>query len=385
MSGQLSDYPVARVLNLHSVKWKILICFAIIFLLGAPAAQRTLAAEDKQVVTDPVLSVQHQKGDTLISIRMGMHKTEVDRLLGNPEAYLTPDGGQYFKYEDLYAAYIDDRLAWLSLGTESKLAQGVTFQMSQADALKILGETSVPNRFVYVYRWDSQAGKAVQLKGEKEIQLHQESPDVYSLSLSVNFNGEVSSIQIVRNDYTALSEKHLIEKNAISIPFRPVKLLNMKDLSFTPQGRQTYITLGMQREKAEEITGKPIDENLFGIVYDGITISYRNNQVVSMIIRLSDDSKTIYETPRGAGLLTSTALFKGLYGKPSSEKDPFVDYIFVMDEKKDRMHTMREFGTAAVNGHKPKYAISMITVEVKGQRYISYMMICDYQFAQNPI
>lgn len=257
--------------------------------------------------------------------------------------------------------------------------------MSQADALKILGETSVPNRFVYVYRWDSEAGKAVQLKGEKEIQLHQESPDVYSLSLSVNFYGEVNGIQIVRNDYTALSEKHLIEKNAISIPFRPVKLLSMKDLSFIPKGRQTYVTLGMQREKAEEITGKPINENLFGIVYDGITISYRNNQVVSMIIRLSDNSRTIYETPRGAGLLTSTAVFKGLYGKPSSEKDSFVDYIYVMDEKKDRMRTMREFGTAAVNGDKPKYAISMITEEVKGQRYISYMMICDYQFAQNPI
>lgn len=119
MSGQLSDYSIARVSNLHSVKWKILICFAIIFLLEAPAAQRTLAAEDKQVVTDPVLSVQHQKGDTLISIRMGMHKTEVDRLLGNSEAYLIPDGGQYYKYDDLYAAYIDDRLSWLSLGTES--------------------------------------------------------------------------------------------------------------------------------------------------------------------------------------------------------------------------------------------------------------------------
>lgn len=385
MSGQLSDYSIARVSNLHSVKWKILICFAIIFLLGAPASQRTLAAEDKQVVTAPVLSVQHQKGETLISIRMGMHKTDVDLMLGLPEAYLTPEGGQYFKYDDMYAAYFDERLVMLSLGQESKLIQGVKLKMSQADALNTLGETSVPNQFVYVYRWDSQAGKAMQLKGEKEIQLHQESPDVYAVSLSVNFNGEINSIQIARNDYKALSEKRLVEKNAVSIPFRPVKLLTMKDLSFVPKGKQTPVTLGMQREKAEEITGKPIDESLYGIVYEGITISYRDNQVVSMIINLNDDVKTIYQTPRGAGLLTSTAVFKGLYGKPSSENDRFVDYHLAKDEKKDRMHTLRALGTTAANVIMPKYTISMITEEVKGQRYISYMMICDYQFAQNPI
>lgn len=223
-----------------------------------------------------------------------------------------------------------------------------------------------PNQFVYVYRWDSQAGKAMQLKGEKEIQLHQESPDVYAVSLSVNFNGEINSIQIARNDYKALSEKRLVEKNAVSIPFRPVKLLTMKDLSFIPKGKQTPVTLGMQREKAEEITGKPIDESLYGIVYEGITISYRDNQVVSMIINLNDDVKTIYQTPRGAGLLTSTAVFKGLYGKPSSENDRFVDYHLARDEKKDRMHTLRALGTTAANVIMPKYTISMITTEVKG-------------------
>lgn len=371
------------ILNKSSLIGKILLvmCIGMLTLTGSAVMAKKDPVGNGQVITESKLTMFHKKGNHTYTLRMGMLKKDLDKLLGKPEKYLSPDGSDYFKYDDIYAVYMGDRLAMISLGQNSYLTGGIKLYMSPAETIKKLGKPSLPNTMVYYYRWDSWKGKAVQLIGEKEVGLHKGRSDVYELRLSVNLQNEIYSIQIVRSDFWTAAVKLLSEKNAIIMPSGSVEPITMKDLSFAPQGKLTFVTIGMTRKIAEEIVGKPIDTNLFGIVYDGITISYRNDRVVSLSLRMEEDSKTIFKTPRGAGLLVSDKMIEGMYGIPSNSKAPYLDYVLYMDNKEGNLQVLKVSEVAKIEDKNRIYYISMLTMNSEDQVLVDYIMICDYQFA----
>jgi outer membrane protein assembly factor BamE (lipoprotein component of BamABCDE complex) len=359
----------------------ILVSVSMLIFASVGAVASNDTAADQQVVKEGKLAVFQRMGKTTKTVRLGMLQTDMNELLGKPRAYRSPEGGEYFEYGELYAGFIQNRLVMLTLGEDSYLQYGIKLGMDAADVVKKLGEPSIPNRLVYEYRYDYKKSKAILLSGAKEIERYRGRSDVFSLELAANSYGTVNAIRIVRGDYAVAVQQRAADLDEGAATSNPIGPITMEDLAFVPEGKQASVALGMTRKQAEKIFGKPIDTNLFGIVYDGITVSYRNDQVVSMILRLEDGVKTIYKTPRGAGILMSAESIEALYGKPTRHEAPYLDFMLYMEDKKDSLRILQGNESPLEIDSTKKFFISMLTMETDGPERVNFIMICDSQFA----
>ncbi|MFC4104309.1 hypothetical protein [Paenibacillus xanthanilyticus] len=367
--------------NVRTFILSILAALLFVNLPPETAAEPSMhPAQVGRVVRDLKLTVLHRVDGRTAVIRMGMTKASVDRLLGEPEAYRSPDGGDYYMYGDVMAGYMNGRLALFSLGEASSLASGVSVNTSLANASQKLGAPSVPNTLTYGYRRDAKLGTLVLLKGAQELQRYAGRSDFYLLELSVNGLGNLYGIQLTRSDYTAKAKARIERNNKALMPTEAAKPMTMADLALVQEGTQSRVSLGMTRKEAEAIIGKPTDESLFGTWYDGIRIGYRNDRVVALMLQLTE-AKTLYKTPRGAGLLTSRTVFEALYGQPKHSDDSSLTYVLIPSPGAgDKLVPLGDADPFNLMDNKPAYIISPLFTE-SGDGLVEFLMISDAEYA----
>ncbi|MBD3919301.1 hypothetical protein H8B09_11095 [Paenibacillus sp. PR3] len=339
-------------------------------------------AEDNLIVSDKALTIVQQKDGNTVTIQMGMSKEQIDNLLGEPEAYLSPEGSDYYMYDDVTVGYMDDHLALFSFGENSSLSNGISLETSPNEAVEKLGEASIPNSMAYGYHWDSKTDSLDLVQGEELMKQLEGQPDFYQLQFGSNALGSLSSIQISRSDYTQALEKHVTQMNEAVILDEPALPITLADLSMikVDGGAQSAISLGMTRKEAEAIVGEPIsDSRIGGVGYDGILVAYRNDKVVALTIRLSEESKTLYKTVRGAGLLNSRKVIEGLYGLATSYQSPYLTYLISSGDTVGSLHLLTE---AEMNEstNKPSYYLSML-LNTNDDELVEFLSISDLQFA----
>ncbi|TYP73232.1 hypothetical protein [Paenibacillus methanolicus] len=368
-----------------NVKTFILTILAALLFVNLPQGMAAEAsnypAQAGSVVRDQKMTVLQRVDGRTAVIRMGMTKASVDRLLGEPEAYRSPDGGDYYMYGDVMAGYMNGRLALFSLGEASTLASGVGVNSSLANASKKLGAPSVSNTLTYGYRWDAKSATLFQLKGTQELQRYAGRSDFYLLELSVNGLGDMYGIQLVRGDYAISSMERVERNNEALMPTEAAKPITMADLAVVQEGTQSRVTLGMTRKEAEAVIGMPIDESLFGITYDGIKVGYRKDRVVALMLQLTE-AKTLYKTPRGAGLLTSRTVFEALYGQTEYTDESGLTYILIPEGTEGKLRTsmINSDDQLDIDNKKPAYIISTLFTESEGG-LLEFLMICDAEYA----
>jgi hypothetical protein len=312
---------------------------------------------------------------------MGMSKRDIDKLLGLPETYLSPDGSEYYKYDDVMAGYMDERLALFSLGEQSSMSNGISLATNPADAAKKLGTASIPNSLTYGYRWDNKQGLLEMINGAEALKQLEGQSNLYELQLAANAIGDLYSIQIVRSDYTAAMKERVAQINAAAMPIEPAQPITAADMAMVREenGTKIAITLGMSRKEVEAIVGAPLIETNFGISYDGIKVGYRDDRVVALTIKLGDESKTIYKTARGAGVLNSRQVIEAMYGEPTSYKQPYLNYLLSSQGNNGSLHviTAEELEQQKI---KPAYYLSLLIGDSSEER-VEFLSISDFQYA----
>lgn len=357
----------------------LLFCCLVLLLAGLTASVPKAAnAVNPQVVKAPELAVFYKQGKKTYILRMGMLKQEVDKLIGQPKAKKMPTGDEYYEYGDMAADYLDGRLAMITLDAHAYLSGGIKLQMPVSEALRKRGETSLKNKAVYHYRWEKKSNKAVLLKGAKEVSKYKGRADVYELSISSNILGTITGISIDRSDYRAKLMANLGDDSpAPSIADKP---LSMDDFSLVSKDGDKKIKLGMTRAQIEKLLGEKDDWTVFGDVYDGIKIKFRDEKAAMFI--LTDNSD--FSTPRGLGIWTSITKLNEVYGQPTSEGNGSINYHFFMGDKKNASRVLKLSELQSDLDRNKIYVISVNTAETdNGQRVIDFLLIGDWNMSMN--
>lgn len=103
----------------------------------------------------------------------------------------------------------------------------------------------------------------------------------------------------------------------------------LADLSLIDTVTGERITLGMNIDEIEKITGAPEMVEPGYKTYDGVVVKYdKNNRAVSLIVsngKFKDGKEMRYFTSRGVGIGTSAEDFKKAYGDSYTEKKETID------------------------------------------------------------
>lgn len=129
-------------------------------------------------------------------------------------------------------------------------------------------------------------------------------------------DGESGDAQIPQRPYDVVLEERSAEEQYA---------YDLRDLSLIDTESGKAITVGMEKDKIEEITGTATETHPTFTVYDGVVVQYtKENTAASLVVssgQFRDDAQASrYRTARGVGILTSFADFEKAYGEKHREK-----------------------------------------------------------------
>ncbi|EFM08946.1 hypothetical protein PaecuDRAFT_4411 [Paenibacillus curdlanolyticus YK9] len=371
----------------------LLIPFAI---AAAIVSDQLRSTTPSYIVMDDKLSFEQLVGKESVKIRMGMNSFDIGRLLGKEVEYISPLGPLYCKYGDVTVGYMDMSLAMVKFTLSDNRSWWNSFYsdfLIPSELEATLGAPSVPQTLTYGYLWNEDEGKLEQVFGEQTLKVYEGSRKFYELKLGRDLQGHIYSVQIERGDYKAQMAGNMAYRNAEEASTDEPEPLTSTDLAFVIQGTESNVALGMTRHEAEAIVGLPVVSNIYGIEstgillgsqdvvpieYDGIVIGYRNDIVVSLTLRLNDNSPKIYETPRRVGLLTNRRVMEGLYGKPTFSNDTGVTYALAKENETGGLGIVENNNS----GQKIDYYISALITNTDYE-LIHYLSITDAEFGRN--
>ena len=129
-------------------------------------------------------------------------------------------------------------------------------------------------------------------------------------------DGESGDAQIPQRPYDVVLEERSAEEQYA---------YDLRDLSLIDTESGKAITVGMTKDKMEEITGAATETHPTFTVYDGVVVQYtKENTAASLVVasgQFRDDAQASrYRTARGVGILTSFEDFEKAYGEKYREK-----------------------------------------------------------------
>ncbi len=129
-------------------------------------------------------------------------------------------------------------------------------------------------------------------------------------------DGEGGDAQIPQRPYDVVLEERSAEEQYT---------YDLRDLSLIDTESGEAITVGMEKEKIEAITGTATETHPTFTVYDGVVVQYtKENTAASLVVssgQFRDDARASrYRTARGVGILTSFEDFEKAYGEKHREK-----------------------------------------------------------------
>ncbi|WP_340030546.1 hypothetical protein NSQ20_18555 [Paenibacillus sp. FSL K6-1122] len=149
-----------------------------------------------------------------------------------------------------------------------------------------------------------------------------------------------------------------------------------QDLAVTKTDSEDKITYGMSQEEAEKILGEGTSTGV-GQSYqynNGITIGYRDAQVVSII--LNKDSKGYFKTARGAEAGMTHQEILDLYGKEYVlvESERNIDYAY---------HIQKEtfLDEKSLQAEKDDLAIYRASFMLTKEGQVNQVILLDHRFA----
>ena len=175
--------------------WKILIAVLVVAIVIAVAAFRNMSG--KKITQKNVDAFSVYNTELGVGVRLGMSKTEIDQLLGEPV-----EGDEYEYKDDLFVTYKDGKAVVFCIGVNNVKANWVVYKSlsknsTQADSEKSLG---IPTGEAS----DGEAPYAIYVFDKNMTLLHNEDDgDPYAF---INFNyydsGDIENIYIISYDYS---------------------------------------------------------------------------------------------------------------------------------------------------------------------------------------
>ncbi|WP_018757501.1 hypothetical protein [Paenibacillus terrigena] len=161
--------------------------------------------------------------------------------------------------------------------------------------------------------------------------------------------------------------------------------ISTEELALYDKKNSTMIKLGMSRAEVEKQIGEPNEFNnvVYTYQYDGIEIRYDNknhDRVIAICINDNTPNYTKYATPRDIRYndlysdVISTYGDKGLV----TESDSNISLTYALELKDNKFTMIKDYFGLDTNN------IYYVSMNFYNKDKLSYLLISDYEFAQNP-
>lgn len=351
----------------------ILSLMAVSGPLSVNAAASSTSIVSGGVIQHPYLTIQFQKQGVPASIRPGMSKQQVDKLLGTP-AVVESDSfrGYFYSMASLMIGYLDGRVASIATSTTEASLNGLFKRGTPGTkVLAKLGQPSQKNDLRYEYVFQITNGKLKQIYGQA-VPLSKGRSDVYTLRFTVKSNGNIIGISVQQSAFTQAMEDRINKPDPNRSAFA------VEDIIGISSGGDKRISLGMNRETVEEKYGKPDGQLSYGMAvmdtYGTISVFYRDEIVAAILV----DPKADTQTNKGLRMPASRNEVLRMYGEPTSSESSGLEYHF--EQVGAQLQSMNFYRWADSKYHRNNlYSLSFVAYEDDSNR-IEYFILNDFDF-----
>jgi outer membrane protein assembly factor BamE (lipoprotein component of BamABCDE complex) len=328
------------------------------------------------VIKHKYLTIQVTSQKKLVSLRPGMTKTQIDRLLGKPNEVESADfkGYAYGAASNILVGYLNERAASIfTTGYETSLNGQFKFGTPWKKVLSKIGQPSKKTDRSGVYVFQLVNGKLKQIYG-KAIHDGIGRTDVYTLSIGISPSSNISGISVVQAAFTQAMEDRYTKPDSNKPTFVE------EDINGIISGDDRQISLGMTREEVEALFGNPDGNLSYSSVvmdsYDTISIFYREEVVAVILVDPSTDSRVA--TNKGLSMPADRKEVLRVYGNPTFNNTSSLQYNF--EWFGDRLQAMNMFKAIDRNyWQNQKYSLSFVAYESDPNR-IEYFILSDSDF-----